>query len=228
MMAEAEAQNGIFAPDEITYAWFAAKGMRDLPYARLSPGAGARYELDETLDLTEVAPMVAKPYSPGNAYAAEEIAKERITFDKAFIGSCTNGSYDDLLQAALVVNRALEAGFKRAAAPLVVFPGSGGVKRLIEQPDQRLGGDSVAAVLRQVGAEIRDSWCGPCFGQGPDALRRGERAITSFNRNWHNRMGVGGEGYLASPAVVASSVLVGYIAPPSELGIEWNAETFAV
>jgi 3-isopropylmalate/(R)-2-methylmalate dehydratase large subunit len=228
MMAEAEAQNGIFAPDEITYAWFAAKGMRDLPYPRLSPGAGARYQLDETLDLTEVAPMVAKPYSPGNAYAAEEIAKERITFDKAFIGSCTNGSYDDLLQAALVVKRALEAGFKRAAAPLVVFPGSGGVKRLIEQPDQRLGGDSVAAVLRQVGAEIRDSWCGPCFGQGPDALRRGERAITSFNRNWHNRMGVGGEGYLASPAVVASSVLVGYIAPPSELGIEWNAETFAV
>src|SRR5207249_8861882 len=51
------------------------------------------------------------------------------------------------------------------------------------------------------------SWCGPCFGQGPDALHKGERAITSFNRNWQNRMGVGGEGYLASPAVVAASAL---------------------
>jgi 3-isopropylmalate/(R)-2-methylmalate dehydratase large subunit len=228
MMAEAEAQNGIFAPDEITYAWFAAKGMKDMPYPRVSPGADARYEIDEELDLTGVVPMVAKPYSPGNAFPAEDVARERITFDKAFIGSCTNGSYDDLLQAALVVKRALEAGFKRATVPLIVFPGSGGVKRMIEQPDQRLGGDAVAAVLRRAGAEIRDSWCGPCFGQGPDALRRGERAITSFNRNWQNRMGVGGEGYLASPAVVASSALAGYVAPPGELGIEWNAETFAV
>jgi 3-isopropylmalate/(R)-2-methylmalate dehydratase large subunit len=228
MMAEAEAQNGIFAPDEVTEAWFASKGMGTLPYPRLAPGAGARYEIDETLDLSEVVPMVARPFSPGNAFPAEEIARERISFDKAFIGSCTNGSYDDLLQAALVVQRARAAGFKRSATPLVVFPGSGGVKRLIESPDRRLGGESVADVLRSVGAEIRESWCGPCFGQGPDALKRGERAITSFNRNWQNRMGVGGEGYLASPAVVAASALLGYMAPPSELGMEWNAEQFAV
>ena len=56
---------------------------------------------------------------------------------------------------------------------------------------------------RSVGGEIRQSWCGPCFGQGPDALRKGEVAITSFNRNWQNRMGYGGEGYctftIASP-----------------------------
>jgi 3-isopropylmalate/(R)-2-methylmalate dehydratase large subunit len=228
MMAEAEAQNGIFAADEITEAWFASKGMKDLPYPRIAPGANAHYEIDETLDLTDVVPMVAKPYSPGNAFPAEDVARERITFDKAFIGSCTNGSYDDLLQAALVAKRALEAGYKGSTVPLIVFPGSGGVKRLIEQPDQRLGGDSVAAVLRALGAVIRESWCGPCFGQGPDALTKGQRAITSFNRNWQNRMGVGGEGYLASPAVVVSSALMGYMAPPGELGIEWNAESFAV
>jgi 3-isopropylmalate/(R)-2-methylmalate dehydratase large subunit len=228
MMAEAEAQNGIFAADEITHAWFAAKGMKSLPYPRIAPGVDARYEIDETLDLSDVVPMVAKPYSPGNAFPAEDVARERITFDRAFIGSCTNGSYDDLLQAALVGKRAMEAGFRQSAVPLIVFPGSGGVKRMIEQPDQRLGGDSVAAVLRALGAVIRDSWCGPCFGQGPDALTRGQRAITSFNRNWQNRMGVGGEGYLASPAVVIASALAGYIAPPGELGIEWNAESFAV
>ena len=228
MMAEAEAQNGIFAADEITEAWFAAKGMKTLPYPRLAPGENARYAIDEVLDLSEVVPMVARPYSPGNAVPAQDIARERITFDKAFIGSCTNGSYDDLLQAALVAKRAVEAGFARSTVPLIVFPGSGGVKRMIEQPDQRLGGDSVAAVLRSLGALIRDSWCGPCFGQGPDALTRGQRAITSFNRNWQNRMGVGGEGYLASPAVVISSALLGYMAPPDELGIEWNAEAFAV
>jgi methanogen homoaconitase large subunit len=82
--------------------------------------------------------------------------------------------------------------------------------------------------LRSVGGRIRDSWCGPCFGQGSDALAKGETAITTFNRNWRNRMGVGGLGYLASPAVVASSALVGYMAPPSELGLEWDPEKFGV
>ena len=83
-------------------------------------------------------------------------------------------------------------------------------------------------MFRSVGGEIRQSWCGPCFGQGPDALTPGQRAITSFNRNWQNRMGFGGEGYLASPAVVAASALVGYMAPPTELGLEWDAEEYGV
>jgi 3-isopropylmalate/(R)-2-methylmalate dehydratase large subunit len=110
----------------------------------------------------------------------------------------------------------------------VIFPGSGGVARQIECPDARLDGQSIAEVFRSVGGQIRQSWCGPCFGQGPDALQKGQRAITSFNRNWQNRMGVGGEGYLASPAVVASSALVGYMAPPSELGLEWDPAEFGV
>ena len=228
MMAEAEALNGIFAADEITRAWYAAKGLGDLPYPPVSPGADARYEIDEELALAAVTPMIAKPFSPGNAYPADEVAHERIQFDKALIGSCTNGSYDDLLQAALVIFHARRAGLSKAARPLVVFPGSGGVARQIERADPRLGGESVAEVFRSVGGEIRQSWCGPCFGQGPDALQPGQRAITTFNRNWQNRMGVGGEGYLASPAIVAASALAGYMAPPGELGLVWDAELYGV
>ena len=228
MMAEAEAQNGIFAADDITDAWYAAKGQRDLPYPRISPGSNARYVLDEELSLDAVMPMIAKPFSPGNAYPADEVARERIEFDKALIGSCTNGSYDDLLQAALVLYHARGAGVAHTQRPLVVFPGSGGVARAIERPDPRLDGESIAAVFRSTGGEIRQSWCGPCFGQGPDALQRGQRAITSFNRNWQNRMGVGGEGYLASPAVVAASALAGYMAPPGELGLRWDPEVFGI
>ena len=97
---------------------------------------------------------------------------------------------------------------------------------LIERPDARLGGESIADVFRGVGGEIRASWCGPCFGQGPDALVKGERAITSFNRNWQNRMGLGGEGYLASPSVVAASALAGYMAPPTELGLVWDPDKY--
>jgi 3-isopropylmalate/(R)-2-methylmalate dehydratase large subunit len=228
MMAEAEAQNGIFAPDAITDAWYRAKGITELPYPPFQPGAGAAYDIDETLALTGVRPMIAKPFSPGNAFPAAEVALERLTFDKAMIGSCTNGSYDDLLTAALVIRAARARGVDRVSTEFVIFPGSGGVARQIERSDARLGGESIAAVFRAVGGKIRQSWCGPCFGQGPDALVRGQRAITSFNRNWQNRMGLGGEGYLASPAVVAASALVGYMAPPDELGLRWSPEDFGV
>ncbi|HET7224650.1 MAG TPA: aconitase family protein [Candidatus Eisenbacteria bacterium] len=228
MMAEGEAMNGIFAADDITYDWYRAKGMGELPYPRIAPGAHAHYELDETLELSEIAPMIAKPFSPGNAFEAREVARERIAFDKAMIGSCTNGGYDDLLSAALVLRAARAAGFARAAKEFVIFPGSGGVRQQIRTPDPRLDGESIAQVFESVGGQIRESWCGPCFGQGPDALEPGERAITSFNRNWQNRMGVGGEGYLASPAVVASSAMLGYMAPPSELGLAWEPELFEV
>jgi 3-isopropylmalate/(R)-2-methylmalate dehydratase large subunit len=228
MMAEAEAMNGIFAADETTAAWYRAKGLVELPYPRVGPGADAVYEIDETFNLSDVAPMIAKPFSPGNAFPAADVARDRITFDKALIGSCTNGSYEDLLQAALVIRAARARGVKTAVCEFKVFPGSGGVAREIERPDQRLGGESIAGVFRSAGAVVRQSWCGPCFGQGEDALSPGQRAITSFNRNWQNRMGLGGEGYLASPAVVAASALAGYMAPPGELGIEWQPEIFAV
>ncbi|MCC7179010.1 MAG: hypothetical protein IT177_11525 [Acidobacteria bacterium] len=228
MMAEAEALNGIFAPDDVTYAWYQAKGMAELPYPRIACGADAVFDLDEELVLDDVLPMIAKPFSPGNAFPAEEVARERITFDKAMIGSCTNGSYDDLLSAALVLVAARAQGLTKAQKEFVVFPGSGGVKHQIERPDPRLGGESIADVFRSVGGQIRASWCGPCFGQGPDALQPGQRAITSFNRNWQNRMGYGGEGYLASPSVVAASALAGYMAPPSELGLWWDPERYGV
>ncbi len=228
MMAEAEAMNGIFAQDALTDAWYRSKGITDLPYPRCAPGEDAVYEIDETVDLTNVSPMIAKPFSPGNAFPAADVARERLTFDKALIGSCTNGSYDDLLSAALVVRAARGGGATKVSQPFVIFPGSGGVGRQIEAPDSRLDGESIAGVFRSVGGEIRQSWCGPCFGQGPDALQKGQRAITSFNRNWQNRMGVGGEGYLASPAVVAASALAGYMAPPGELGLKWDADAFGV
>ena len=174
MMAEAEALNGIFAADDITLAWYRAKGITNLPYPPVQPGADARYELDETLDLSDVRPMIAKPFSPGNAFPATDVARERITFDKALIGSCTNGSYDDLLSAALVIRAARERGATRAAKEFVVFPGSGGVGRQIEQPDARLGGESIAAVFaigRRPGAPVVVRPVlrpGPgCPGEGP-------------------------------------------------------------
>lgn len=226
MMAEAEAWNGIFPFDEVTAGFYEERGIRDLPYPPLTSGPAARFAAEEVFDLGSVEPLVALPSAPGNAHPATEVAAGRLGFDRAYIGSCTNGSYDDLLSAAQVVRAARERGHDRTREKFVIFPGSGGVRRQIEEAEPRLGGEPIASVLRSVGGEIRASWCGPCFGQGEDALRPGMRAITSFNRNWENRMGRGGEGYLASPAVVAASALLGYIAPPSELGLRWDPERF--
>ena len=167
--------------------------------------------------------MIAKPFSPGNAFPAEEVARERITFDKAMIGSCTNGSYDDLLQAALVLRAARDAARARSNASSGSFRDPAAWHG---RSSSRTRGSAASRSPRcsdRSAARSASRGADPCFGQGPDALTRGQRAITSFNRNWQNRMGLGGEGYLASPAVVAASALVGYMAPPSELGLVWDA-----
>ena len=99
MMAEAEALNGIFAADDITYAWYRAKGITRAAVSRSSrPGPTRSTRSTRRSTCPTSMPMIAKPFSPGNAFPAEEVARERLTFDKAMIGSCTNGSYDDLLR----------------------------------------------------------------------------------------------------------------------------------
>jgi hypothetical protein len=110
----------------------------------------------------------------------------------------------------------------------VVFPGSGGVGQQIERADPRLDGESIAQRVSIGRRRDPPIVVRPLLRPGSGRAARGERAITSFNRNWQNRMGLGGEGYLASPAVVAASALVGYMAPPSELGLKWDPEEFGV
>src|SRR5207302_420200 len=151
MMAEGEALNGIFAPDDITRAWFERHKIT-LPYPAFGPGEDVVWDIDEELDLSAVEPLIAKPFAPGNAFPASEVARERLAFDKAFIGSCTNGGYSDLLEAALVLRAARERGVSKATKEFVVFPGSGAVKRDIERTDPRLGGESIADVFRAAGA----------------------------------------------------------------------------
>ena len=188
------------------------EGHRPTCRTRASRPAPTRvYEIDETLDLADVAPMIAKPFSPGNAFPAEEVARERITFDKAMIGSCTNGSYDDLLQAALVLARRARAGLHEGrAASSSIFPGSGGVEAAdrAARPAARRRVDR-RRVPRGGRRDPRSPGAARASARARTRSTPGQRAITSFNRNWQNRMGLGGEGYLASPAVVAASALAG-------------------
>ena len=123
---------------------------------------------------TTCVPMIAKPFSPGNAFPADEVARERHDVRQG----------DDRLVHQRQLRRPAAGGARdsrgarreastRGREEFVVFPGSGGVARQIERPEPRLGGESIADVFRSVGGQIRESWCGPCFGQGPDALAAG-------------------------------------------------------
>src|SRR5207245_4083769 len=132
---------------ETTRAWFREKKLA-LPYPAVAPGEDVPWEIDEELDLSQVEPLIAKPFSPANASAASEVARERLSFDKAFIGSCTNGGYSDLLEAAVVLKAARAKGTTGAARAFVEFPGSGGVKRDIEEADPRVGGAAIADLVR--------------------------------------------------------------------------------
>ena len=226
MMAEAEALNGIFAQDEITEAWYREKGL-ELPYPRVTPGADAVYEIDEELDLSEIAPMIAKPFSPGNAFPADgrgaradhvRQGADRILHERQ-LRRPPPGRARDLRRARARI------GEGRARAHRL--PGIG--RRRPPDRGARLPGSAASRSPRcsaPSAARSGSRGAGPASARGPTRSTAGQRAITSFNRNWQNRMGLGGEGYLASPAVVASSALVGYMAPPDELGIEWEPERF--
>ena len=230
MMAEGEAQNGIFAQDEITTAG-SRSAASHCPTRTYRPAPNATYAIDEELSLSELVPMIAKPFSPrqrvcrrGGRRREDHLRQgvHRLVHERQLQTTCCtprSSSAPRAPRASTRSPRAPSSSSSPAAAPC---------SRTSRSPTHALDGESIADVFRSVGGAIRESWCGPCFGQGPDALREGQRAITTFNRNWQNRMGVGGEGYLASPAVVAASALAGYMAPPTELGVDWDSEKFAI
>ena len=223
MMAEAEALNGIFAPDEVTRRVVPRRRASRICRIRSRSPARTRALRDRRGRSlwASVAPMIAKPFSPGNAFPAEEVARERthvrqgadrIVHERQLRRSAAGG--------ARAAGRARAGRSRRPRASSRCFPDRVASAARSSGPISGSAANRSPTSSAAAGAVIRQSWCGPCFGQGEDALSPGQRAITSFNRNWQNRMGLGGEGYLASPAVVAASALVGYMAPPSELGIE--------
>jgi hypothetical protein len=138
MMAEAEAQNGIFAPDEITYAWYREKGIGDLPYPPIAPGADAVYEIDEALDLSACVPMIREALQPRQRVPRRGGRARAFSFDKASSARAPNGSYDDLLSAALVDPGPRRRRDARTAAQGVRrLPRLGRREAQIEKPEPR-------------------------------------------------------------------------------------------
>ncbi len=212
-MAEAEAVSAVFIPDEVTYQWFDDHGIGLTGQPPLVSRNDNLYDVVTNMDLEGFTPVAALPFSPSNVRAIDDPEIENIPIDKVIIGSCTNGMYQDLLRAALVIHRSARAS---SGVEFLVYPGSRDIFARCKQPDYLLDGQSVADVLEGAGAVFRKSWCGPCFGMGSDKLGPGQTAVATFNRNWKNRSGIGGQVILTSPETAAASVIEGCLAFPSE------------
>ncbi len=132
-----------------------------------------------------------------------------IKVDTVFIGSCTNARLSDLIDVARLVK-----GRKKAdGVRVLVVPGSQLTKRRAE----RMG---LHRIFMEAGFEWRNSGCSMCIAMNEDRLRPGERCLSTSNRNFENRQGVGGRTHLASPLVAAATALTGKITDPRQFPLQ--------
>jgi len=203
MSAELSAEFATFEPDEAMIEWVRARNPA--PFEPVYPDRDAKYLAVRGVNLSALEPLVAFPDSViGNSHPVAAAAG--IAVDQAFIGSCANGTLDDLTLAAQVL-----AG--RRVSPkvrLIVTPGS----QTIYREALRLG---VIAALADAGAVVTPATCGACGGGHLGLLGPNETCITASTRNFKGRMGdPTAKIYMASPATVAASAITGVITDPRE------------
>lgn len=205
MCAEISAEFAVFEADELCEAHIHTRNPSAEFQAQFAD-PDAAYLDKRIICLDSIEPLVAFPDTVvENAHPVTDARSVRV--DQAFIGSCANGTLDDLATAARVV-----AGRKVANnTRFIVTPGSQAI--LLEAI--RLG---YVATLMEAGAVVTNSTCGACCGYSNGVLGPGETCITASTRNFKGRMGSSEAAiYLASPATVAASAVTGVITDPREL-----------
>ncbi|MCC8023310.1 MAG: 3-isopropylmalate dehydratase large subunit [Clostridiales bacterium] len=203
MAIECGAKNGIFPVDDTTLEYGSGRSLRE--YTISEADADAEYEQVIEIDLCALRPTVSFPHLPENTKTIDEC--EKIAIDQVMIGSCTNGRIEDMRVAAEILDG-------RKVAPHV--------RTIIIPATQQVYLDSVREGLVEIfieaGAVVSTPTCGPCLGGHMGILAKGERVVSTSNRNFVGRMGhPESEVYLASPAVAAASAIAGYIADPAKI-----------
>ncbi|AFK85592.1 MULTISPECIES: 3-isopropylmalate dehydratase large subunit [Thermoanaerobacterium] len=203
MAIEAGAKNGIFDYDEITEAYVLGRVKRN--YKVFKADDDAEYVKTYDIDLSAIKPQVAFPHLPENTKSIDDVGSIKI--DQVVIGSCTNGRLQDME----VTYEILKGKKVHPDVRLIIFPATQDIylecvrRGYIEE-------------FIKAGAAVSTPTCGPCLGGHMGILAKGERAISTTNRNFVGRMGhTESEVYLASPAVAAASAIKGYIASPEEV-----------
>jgi 3-isopropylmalate/(R)-2-methylmalate dehydratase large subunit len=201
MVIEAGAKFGYIAPDEKTAAFMRAAG-RDDSYPVFSDDPDAEYARVLTYDAGRLTPRIAFPHSVDNVGPVGEF--QGMAIDECFLGACTNGRYEDLAVAAgIMAGRKVAQGVR-----FLVTPASRGeYLRAVES--------GVIATLVESGAMVSAPGCSACFGGTGGILGKGEKLLSTANRNFRGRVGSpDSEIYLASPATVAASALTGVVTDP--------------
>jgi len=203
MSAELSAEFATFEPDEVMLSWVRARNPN--AFEPVYPDADARYLAVRKVDLGSLEPLVALPDTVvNNSYPVKAAAGTRI--DQAYVGSCANGTLDDLELAARVVKgRRVAAGTR-----FIVTPASQTVYRGAVR-------SGAVQTLLDAGAMIAPPTCGACGGGHMGVLTNDEVCITSSTRNFKGRMGEpSSKLYMGSPATVAASAIRGVITDPRE------------
>lgn len=205
MVIEAGGKCGFMPFDEVTRAYVDARATR--PYTPHFADDDARYVSVHEFDLSEMEPQVACPYSPDNVHPISQIKPEKV--DQVFIGSCTNGRYEDLAIVADIVQRT-----GREFHPdvrVMIIPGS----QAVYLDALREGWIELFTLA---GAAVSVSTCGPCLGGHMGVLAGDEVCVSTSNRNFRGRMGHrDARVFLANPAIAAASAIMGRLAHPDEL-----------
>ena len=203
MAIEAGGKNGIFPVDDKTIEYLKEHGKKE--WKVYEADEDAEYDEVYEIDLSTLRPTVSFPHLPDNTRTIDEVGD--IEIDQAVIGSCTNGRISDLRVARDI----LRGNKVNKRVRCIVFPGT--QKIYLQALEEGIIKDLVEA-----GAVVSTPTCGPCLGGHMGILAKGERAISTTNRNFVGRMGhVESEVYLASPAVAAASAITGKITNPETL-----------
>jgi len=210
MAIEAGAKNGLFPVDEQTIAYM-EEHAAGKEYKIFAADEDAEYDEVIEVDLAKVRPTVAFPHLPGNAHTIDEIeAEEKIYIDQVVIGSCTNGRMSDMRKAAAILKG-------REVAPevrVMVIPAT---QKIFVQCME----EGLAKIFVEAGCAFNTPGCGACMGGHMGVMCKGEKCVSTSNRNFVGRMGdVDSLIYLASPEVAAASAIAGYIANPEKIGGE--------
>ena len=207
MAIEAGAKNGIFPVDEAAIEYLDKHAKRE--YKIYEADEGAEYEEVVDVDLSVIRPTVAFPHLPGNAKTVDEIeAMDKIYIDQVVIGSCTNGRMEDLRKAAAILKGKKVADNVR----VMVIPATQKIylQCILE---------GILETFVEAGCAVNTPSCGPCMGGHMGVLAKGEKCVSTTNRNFVGRMGdVESLIYLASPETAAASAIAGYIANPEKFG----------
>lgn len=203
MAIEAGGKAGLFPADKKTRKYMRRNSGREAE--DIEPDKFAVYESEVDMDLKGMAPQVALPHLPENVKGVDEVGEIRI--DQAVIGSCTNGRIEDMREAAEVLRGRKVDRHVRC----IIIPATPRVW-------QECVREGLMQVFIDAGAIISPPTCGPCLGGHMGILAKGERAISTTNRNFRGRMGaLESEVILSNPAVAAASAVTGLVTDPRSL-----------